>query len=251
MNTDTLAHKPSVSFIVPALNEEKHIEGAVSAILAAVRDAQLPEFEIVLVDDGSTDRSREIMQRLARENNRIKAVHNEQNLGLGGAWKRGVATAECDYVMMVVGDNVMPVSDISLILHHVGEADIILFYLANPKLRTLGRRIGSRGFVIVINLLFGLRVRYYQGLVPRRELLKKITVKTDSYAFPPEVVVKLIKAGCSYVEVGIPGTPCRKDRSVALQPKRLVKVFEAIINLIREMRRYERSLRQKSDIKRQ
>ena len=131
----------------------------------------------------------------------------------------------------------MPASDISLVLRHIGEADIILFYLANPKLRPWGRRVGSRGFTTVINLLFGLRMRYYQGLVPRRKLLKTITIKTDSYAFPAEVVVKLVKAGCSYREVGIPGTPCRQDRSVALQPKRLLAVFATIIDLVREIRR--------------
>lgn len=243
MNIDAPKPTPSVSFIVPALNEEEHIEGVVNTLLTAVQESRPSEFDIVLVNDGSTDKTGEVMERLAGADNRIKVVHNQRNLGLGGAWKSGVAAAQCDYVMMVVGDNIMPVSDISKVLSHLGEADIILYHLANRKLRSLGRRIGSRGFTTVINLLFGLRMKYYQGLVPRRELLKKITIKTDSYAFPAEVVVKLVKAGCSHVEVGITGTPCRESRSVALQPRRLFKVFQTIVSLVREMRRYERSLR--------
>jgi glycosyltransferase involved in cell wall biosynthesis len=238
--------RASISFIVPALNEEQHIEGAVSTIHRAVAEFTNLDFEIVLVNDGSSDSTGEIMNRLASSVSKIKAVHNRSNLGLGGAWKSGVAVAEKDYVMMVVGDNIMPVEDIVSVVKKIGQADIILFHLTNPELRTLGRRIGSAGFVKVINFLFQLRITYYQGLVPRRELLKKITIKTDSYAFPAEVVVKLIKSGHSYTELGISGTPCRKDKSVALQPKRLWKVLLTIFDLFAEIRMYEKSLKEPS-----
>src|SRR3982751_1009552 len=77
----------------------------------------------------------------------------------------------------------------SKILDRLGEADIVLPYLTNRKLRPLGRRIGSWGFTTLVNLLFGLRVRYYQGMLPRREMLSKIRIATDSYAFPAEAVV--------------------------------------------------------------
>lgn len=234
---------PSISFIVPALNEEQHIEGAVSTIHRAVAEFTNLDFEIVLVNDGSSDSTGAIMNRLASSIPKIKAVHNRKNLGLGGAWKSGVAVAEKDYVMMVVGDNIMPVEDIVSVVKKIGQSDIILFHLTNSKLRPLGRRIGSAGFVKVINFLFGLKITYYQGLVPRRELLKKITIKTDSYAFPAEVVVKLIKSGHSYTELGISGTPCRKDKSVALQPKRLWKVLLTIVDLFVEIKMYEKSLK--------
>ncbi len=233
---------PSISFIVPALNEEEHITGAIATILSAIEILGTMEYEIVLVNDGSTDKTGELMEEAASNNTRIKVTHNPQNLGLGGAWKSGVAIAEKDYVMMVVGDNIMPVGDIVSVVKKIGEADIILFHLANPRLRTWGRRIGSVGFVRVINFLFGLKIKYYQGLVPRRELLKKIKIKTNSYAFPAEVVVKLIKAGHSYTELGISGTPCRRDKSVALQPRRLWMVFLTILDLFKEVKEYEKKL---------
>src|SRR6266446_8106155 len=194
--------KPSISFIVPALNEEDQIEGAVRTIQQAVTEMHLADYEIIMVNDGSTDRTGETMERLACNGDNITVVHNEHNLGLGGTYKRGLDYARCDYLMLIPGDNVMPASDMRVILSRLGEADIILPYLTNPRLRSLGRRIGSWGFTTVVNLLFGLRVRYFQGMLPRREMLGRIRIATDSYAFPAEAVVKLVKAGCSYVEVG-------------------------------------------------
>ena len=85
--------KASISFIVLALNEEAHIEGTVQIVLQAVAASRLSDYQIVLVDDGSTDNTGEIMERLARGNNKFTVVHNEHNLGLGGAYKSGLTRA--------------------------------------------------------------------------------------------------------------------------------------------------------------
>ncbi len=229
--------RPSVSFIVPALDEERLIEGTVDEIRKAVAASRIDAYQMVLVDDGSTDGTGAIMDGLAAGDARITVLHNAQNLGLGGAYRRGVTAASCDHVMMVVGDNVMPASDIGLILDRLGQADIVLGYLTNPYLRPLGRRVGSRGFTTVVNLLFGLKMHYYQAMVPRRSLLEKITIATNSHAFPAEVVVKLVKAGASFVEVGLPNTPSKRGNSVALEPRRLMSVFKTLVRLNREIRR--------------
>lgn len=226
---------PSVSFVVLALNEEADIETSVNMILAAVKRSTLSDYEIVLVDDGSTDATGEIMERLAASNSRFKVTHNERNLGLGGAYKRGLALASCEYVMIVAGDNAIPLSDMSLLLEQIGKADIILPYVTNRTLRPLVRRITSWGYSTIINLLFGLRIHYYNGMLPRRQLLNQITITTDSYAFQAEAVVKLIRAGATYFEIGLPNTPCGEGRSVALEPKRLLAVLKGVFNLAREI----------------
>jgi len=231
------ALRPSVSFIVLALNEEAHIEATVRAVSKAVEGSTLSDHEIVLVNDGSTDKTGEVMEHLAVHNPKIKVVHNPHNLGLGNAYKSGLRVATGDYVMIIAGDDIMPSTDIALILECVGQADVILPYLSNPKLRPLGRRIGSKGFTILINLIFGLRIRYYQAVLPRRALLEKITIVTNSHAFPAEIGVKLLKAGSTYIEVGILDTPSKTGNSVAVQPKRVLAVIKAVIDLVREIRR--------------
>jgi glycosyltransferase involved in cell wall biosynthesis len=228
-------HRPSVSFLVLALNEEIHIESTAKAVLEATQLTPLADFEVIFVDDGSTDSTGAIMDKIANENSKCRVIHNEKNLGLGGAYLRGLSLATCEYVMLIAGDDIMPSRDISKIIEHVGQADLVLPYLTNPKLRYLGRRIGSRCYTILINMLFGLNVRYYQGMLPRRALLTKDIVTTNSYAFFAEAAVKLLKARSSYVEVGIANTPSRKSGSVALQPKRLLGVLQAIFQLTFEI----------------
>jgi glycosyltransferase involved in cell wall biosynthesis len=229
--------KPTVSFVVPALNEEGNIENTVQSIMDSV-NVLLADFEIVLVNDGSTDNTGEVMKRLAATNKHLRVVQNEQNLGFGGAYKRGVVAATMDHVIMICADNVLPPSSIRLILERIGEADIVITYISNPEFRSMGRRIGSWGFTTVINTLFGLHVSYYNGsVVHKRALLRQITIHTNSFAYQAEALVKLLKAGCSYVEVGIPNVSRQKGKSSALRPKNLAQVFKTIINLFREVRR--------------
>jgi dolichol-phosphate mannosyltransferase len=230
-------NEPTVSFIVLALNEERHIEATIGTVVSAVGSSRVTEYEMVLVNDGSTDRTGPLMDEAARQNPRLRVVHNKHNLGFGGAYKRGVAAARGEYVMIVAGDNAMPVTSITTILNHLGEADIIFPYVTDAKDRPLVRRVGSRGFTTVINKLFGLRLRYYNSMVPRRELLNKITIKTDGYASQAEGSIKMIRAGASYIEVGVVHGHASGGGSSAVRPKNLLKVFKAVLALIRELRR--------------
>jgi glycosyltransferase involved in cell wall biosynthesis len=231
------AAKPSMSFVVPALNEEGNIEDAVASINTATKE-RIDDFEIILVNDGSSDRTGAVMDQLAGRSNRIRVFHNARNLGFGGAFKRGAAEAQKDYVVRICGDNAVPAEGISQILDRVGKADLVIPYIANPEFRSWGRRIGSRGFTFIVNSCFGLSVRYYNHCVVfPRNMLNHITIVTDGFAYQAEAVVKLLKGGCSYVEVGIRDLPRFKGESTALKPKNLLSVFKSIISLIREVRR--------------
>ena len=230
--------RPSVSFIVPALNEGRHIEKTVATILEAVAASGVSDYQIVLVDDGSTDATGRIMDQVAASRgDKIQVVHNLRNTGFGGAYKRGVTVARCDYVMIVAGDNLMPATSITTVLDQLGKADIILPYMADMKQRPLGRRIGSWGFATVINTLFGFHIHYYNSMVPRRALLNKITINTEGYALQAETIVKLLKAGYSYAEISVPHGMTVRGGSSALRVKNLVNLFKDLCALIKEVRR--------------
>ena len=80
----------TVSFVVPALNEEKVVEHVVREIHSHVNNL-IQTNEIILIDDGSTDRTGEIMEALARELPNVRVLHNRPNIGLGASYQRGVA----------------------------------------------------------------------------------------------------------------------------------------------------------------
>jgi glycosyltransferase involved in cell wall biosynthesis len=229
--------KPSISFIVPALNEQENIEAAVKTVFESVGEKQ-GEFEIVLVNDGSTDKTGEIMERLAKRDPRICVVHNGRNLGFGGAFKSGLARARLEYVIRICGDNGVPAPGVKVILDKIGEADLVIPYIANPEFRSWSRRFGSWGFTTIVNTLFGLRIPYYNhSAVFRRKDLAAIQIATDSFAYQAEALIKILKAGHSYVVVGVNDIARVHGQSTALKPKNLVNVVRAIVQLFKEIRR--------------
>jgi dolichol-phosphate mannosyltransferase len=238
----------SVSFIVFALNEEKNIESTVNTLRRAVSNACIGDYQIVLVDDGSTDNTGEIMDVLASTDEKITAVHNERNLGPGGAFKRGAIAARCEYLMPIAGDNAAPAESIAATIEHCGEADILISYVANPEIRSFQRRLGAYTFKTIINILFGYYMPYFNGAVPRRELFNKITINSDGYAFFAEMVVKLMRLGSSYVPFGVLHTVDTNASSSALKPKNLIKVFRDLVHLIRDVRRSDAALHKERSV---
>lgn len=230
--------KPSVSFVVPALNEERNIEGAARTCHAAA-EGLVSDYEIILVNDGSRDRTGAVMDDLARTSPQIRVVHNPRNLGFGGAFKAGLAVARMEYVVRICGDDQVPVVGVRRILAEIGNADLVIPYIANPaEFRSWGRRFGSWGFTTLVNGLFGLRVPYYNHCVVfRRDAVQGIRIATDGFAYQAEAVVKLLRAGYTFVPIGINDMARIHGKSTALRPRNLLKVVRAIGDLFWEVRK--------------
>lgn len=218
--------KSSVSFIVLALNESRLVEDTVETIRLAVAGADIKDYQVVLVNDGSTDDTAWIMNNLASKDEKIIAVHNEFNLGPGGAYKRGVNAAKCEYVMVIAGDNAASSESIRMTINNLGKADIIISYCANPEIRSFTRRFGSQCFTTFINFLFGFRIPYYNGAVVLKDQLSDITLFSNGYAFFAEMVVKLLKRGSTYTCVGVYHQTIANASSSALKLKTLIRVLK-------------------------
>jgi len=222
---------PRVSFIVTALNEEANIVLTVKEIHSCVI-GHCSEYEIILVNDGSVDQTGALMDKLAAEDKRIRTFHNEKNINLGGAYKRGIKEVRLDYVMWLPGDNAAPAKTIQITLAKVGQADIVVPYLNDYEGRSLTRRFISRSYTRVLNLLFGLNLRYYNGIVVhRRELLQNIEITTNSFACFAEALIKLLRNGASYVEVGFNSTQRKVAHTNAFRFRNVVNVIKTILYL--------------------
>ncbi len=222
---------PTLSVIVPALNEEANIADAVREATRALGE-RFSDYELLLFNDGSTDRTGEIMDALALEDPHIRVFHHERPRNLGGVYKHGIEVARFEYVIMVPGDNENPGSALQAPFDALGKADIVMPYPTNLHARPWVRRIGSVGYTTLVNLLFGGKARYYNGTVIHRlENLRSITVRTDSFAYQTEILVKLLRRGKTFTEVGIEIEPRGGRRSQALRVKNLVAVLEALGDL--------------------
>jgi dolichol-phosphate mannosyltransferase len=229
----------SISIVIPALNEESVVETVVRDIEKQVMTF-FRDYEIILIDDGSTDRTGEIMDSLAQELPRTRAIHNRPNLGLGASYQRGVAEARCAYLMMLCGDGGMPAASLPPIFAAVGSADIVAPYVTNLKqIKSRVRYFTSRTYTNLLNLLFGQKIKYYNGLpVHRVDLLRQLRINSTGFAFQGEILTKLLRSGCSMTEVGVAGAEMTKN-STAVRLKSLINIAKVLALLVWEVRRFD------------
>ena len=236
----------TLSIIVLALNEGEAIEGVVRDILFHT-EGRFDDFEVILVDDGSTDCTGALMDGLASQHPKIRALHNPTNLGIGAAYRVGLAEARFAYVLQLCGDGGLPAESLPAIYEKVGDADIVAPYMTNLReIKSPARYLLSRVYTGLLNLLFGLDLRYYNGLpVHRREHVRSLDLHSTGFTFQGEILVKLIKRGASYVQVGVQGS-VGKGSSSAVRPGSLLNVGAALVVLVytiwRDLRRDVKSI---------
>jgi glycosyltransferase involved in cell wall biosynthesis len=225
---------PTFCFVVPCFNEEDNIGATVRSIREAV--ATREDYEIILVNDASTDRTLERMRALAAADSHIRVLDNPVNLGFGGSYKWGAKAASAAYVMMLPGDDGFPGQSIAEILAHAGQADIIIPVVTNPGARSYFRAFASKAFTKLLNCTFWLNVGYYNGAVLQRtELLRSIEISTNSFAYQAEALVKLIARGATYTHCYVRIQDRAAGRSSALTLMNQIAVCKTILHLLTEV----------------
>jgi glycosyltransferase involved in cell wall biosynthesis len=222
---------PTFCFVIPCFNEENNVGPTVHSVRDAIGGRG--DYEIILVNDASTDRTLQRMHALAAGDARIRVLDNPTNLGFGGSYKRGASVATATYVMMLPGDDGFPGQSIAEILSHAGEADVIIPIVTNPGTRGWFRAFASKGFTTLLNWTFWLKVGYYNGAaLQRNDLLRSIQITTDSFAYQAEALVKLIARGATYKHCHVRIQERAAGRSSALSLKNQLAVWKTILHLI-------------------
>lgn len=191
-----------LTIVISALNEEELIGLMVNEVLPVVRGV-LDAFEVILVDDGSTDKTGEIMDELAEANPEVQVVHNPRPGGLGGAFRKGITRARFDSLVLLTGDREITVDGFRGLIEAVGSADLILGYRDNQvQARLPYRLVISRLFQFVMMVLFGYRIRDFHGVpIYPVQAVRDLEVQSDGYPFQVETLVKLLRRNVRYVEV--------------------------------------------------
>jgi len=225
----------SLFVVIPALNEEHNVGPTVETVRAAVQN-YFAEVTIAVFNDGSSDRTGEMAEELARKFDNVRAIHHDKPKGLGYVYKAGIKLSDCEYVILVPGDNEGLQESLATIFGYAGKTDIVIPHTSNPEVRPLSRQIISKLFVMVLNALFGLRLKYYNGCVLHKtEIINSIDIRTDSFAYQAEALIKLIKQGYRYVEVGAPIQERPSGGSKAFRWRNIVTVSTTILDLVWEI----------------
>lgn len=242
--------KPATSIVVLAFNEGRNLETTIESIHKAVTDI-LDTYEVIIVNDGSSDDTGKVAIAIAGQDARIKVIHNSANMGCGLSFERGVQAAGYPYVWLIPGDGEIGREALEPIACHIGTADMVIPYVLNFRIRPLSRRIVSWGYTSLINVLFIKNLHYYNGpCVVRTDLARsKRIINTRGFVFMAPLLLRLIRENHSYVEVGISlqprvfGTPSISSSFNILSAAKTVSWFFWNINIIGPFSRFRHILR--------
>lgn len=238
----------ALTFVIPALNEEDVVRRFIDEVTQVMGPLDLT-YEIILIDDGSTDRTGAIMDDIAASDKRVRVLRNSKNIGLGESYKKGLAEARGEYLMMLCGDGGFPAASLPPILAELGMAEILVPYMLNlSRIKTPARLALSRTYTTLLNTLFRLDIRYYNGLpLHKVSNLRMLEIKSSGFGFQAEILTKLIRSGCSYRQIGVLGAEETK-RSKALRLSNVASVSHTLARLIIEVLRFKPASGRKGEI---
>ncbi len=226
----------SISVIIPAYNEETKLKPTVDSVLEHLENNGVSDFEIIIFNDASTDKTVEVADEWVKQFSQIKVVHNPKNMNLGFNIARGFQLATKEYVGFVPGDNETDSEALDNILQVLGVADIVIPYIKNPEVRPLARRFLSTTYVTIINAAFGLKMRYYNGMCFfKTSMVQKVPVSTFGFAYMTEILVKMLKSGATFVEVPMINKARERGATKAFRIKNILSVFKTFLKLFWEV----------------
>jgi glycosyltransferase involved in cell wall biosynthesis len=196
---------PVVSVGMPAYNEAGQLESSVGKLVSALERLAVP-FEIVVVDDGSTDSTASLAESMASRDGRVRLVRHPVNRGVGAGIATAMRSARGEFFILVPADLAMDPDAIGRYLALTPEADIVAGYTGARPDYNFYRTLVSRVNGGLLRALFGLSIRNFNYIhMYRTSLLRQIPIRyTGSAILYAEIFVKAKRLGARFVQVEIP-----------------------------------------------
>lgn len=220
---------------MPALNEEANIREAIHSTLKAF-EAYNIDGDIIVINDGSTDKTKAIVNDIIKKDHRVKLVNHEKSMGIGYSFFDGVKRSDRDAVIMVPGDNENNPEDALAFFDLLNQVDIIVPFIHNVEVRKKLRRIVSSLYRFVINITFGINLNYTNGTVLyRRCIMDDVTLKSHGFFYQAELLIKLIRKGYMFAEVPNFLSTRTSGRSKATTISSFLRVAKSYLSLAFEI----------------
>ena len=230
---------PSVSLVIPMFNEELNIEHAMNAAVETCTK-YTSDYEIIIVDDASTDRSPFLVACRAAENSRIRMIRHERNRMLGGSLKTGFAAASKDLVLYMDADLPFDPDVLGRAMRAmaVTGADLIAGYRLDRTLEGLKRTLYSYLYNGLIGVLFGWPHRdiNFSFKLMKREVLEAVELKSEGSLIDAELIVKAKNRGFSIQQIGLDYFPRIRGESNLSSPRVICKILFELVKFYPEMR---------------
>jgi len=233
--------KPSLkplrlSVFFPCYNEEANVERTTEAALTAGRELA-EDFEVIIVDDGSADRTGELADALAAKYPQVRTIHNRPNLGYGGALQAGFRAATKPWVFYTDGDGQFDFREIARLLPLLEEYDIVSAYRLDRRDSAV-RKLNAWAWTTLVNLVFGMRVRDIDCAfkIYPRALFDEIDMRSLGALIDAEVLAKASYLGYRIGQVGVHHYPRRAGQQTGANLKVIARAFKELFVLRRHIK---------------
>ncbi|OGD86620.1 hypothetical protein A2Z23_01090 [Candidatus Curtissbacteria bacterium RBG_16_39_7] len=229
---------PAISVFFPAHNEEKNIQKSVlQALVILPQVAQ--EFEIIVIDDGSIDKTAAIVKRIANKKPAVKLISHKTNLGYGASLKTGFYSSRYPLICFTDSDGQFDFSEIKFFLPHLKRSDLIVGY-RRKRAEGLMREINAKAWAFLIRILFGLKVKDLDcafKVIKKRVIDKIPKLESEGAMISAELLVKTKKMGFKIAEIPVSHYPRKAGIQTGANLKVIAKAFLDLFRLYPKLRK--------------
>jgi len=227
--------RPRLTFFFPAYNEEENIAETIRRALDEVGPLVGGSIEVLAIDDGSTDRTRELGEAVAATDPRVRVFHQE-NRGYGGALRAGFENARGELIGFSDGDLQFDLREMSRLLDRMADerkpVDVVIGY--RMRRRDPPHRIFiAKTYNAIVSVLFALRVRDIDCAMKlfRREVFDGLPLTTDSPFLSAQLLIKLKARGERIAQVGVTHYPRAAGTNTGASFRKILRTFRDIFLL--------------------
>ncbi len=202
-----------ISFFCPAYHDEENLPKLIPVVFDFLKKIS-KEFEIIIIEDGSPDRTGEVADSLAKQYPCIRVIHHPRNMGYGATLRDGFINTRYEYVMYTDGDYQYDIREFEPYLYLLENADILSGYV-KKKAVTLSRKIQSRIYNSLIRLLFFVRIKDIDCAMKiyKRKVLDSMEIKSVSAFIDAEMLIRARRLGFNIAQ--FPVTHYERSKGIA------------------------------------
>jgi glycosyltransferase involved in cell wall biosynthesis len=227
----------SLSVVFPAFNEEGNIRAVVEDAYRNLRNLT-PVFEIIVVNDGSRDRTGEICDSLAQEFPEMRVVHHPRNRGYGAALKSGIELAQYDLIFFSDADGQFDLKELAAFIDETDDYDVVAGYRARRQ-DPPHRLLFAWGWNILVRLVLGVRIRDIDCAfkVFNRRVFDKVRIQSVGAMVNTEIFAQISRFGMTVKEIPVSHFPRRHGESTGGNIAVIIKAFRELVRMRRKMGR--------------
>ena len=227
----------SISVFFPCYNEQENVARTVEKALEVMEKLNV-DFEIIIVDDGSSDGTGQIADEIAGRDKRIKVVHHHHNLGYGAALQSGFKTATKELVFYTDGDGQFDINEMPPLLSLMEQYDIVSCYRLNRR-DPIIRKMNGWCWTRLICLLFGLRIRDIDCAFKlyKREIFDKIELSSTGALIDAEILARAVRKDYRIIQKGVHHYPRTSGEQSGANIRVVLRTFIELFKLQSRIRR--------------